>query len=54
MTDNPMTDEAREEMNRYKREWNRQHPEKRRAQQARYWAKRAKERKAQQQEADKE
>lgn len=37
-----MSEEAREAMRAYKREWNRANPEKRRAQQRRYWEKRAK------------
>ena len=40
-----MSQAAREAMNAYKREWNRQNPEKRRAAQARYWERKAQARK---------
>ena len=36
-----MTDEAREARKAYKREWQRKNPEKVRAQQERYWTRRA-------------
>ena len=36
-----MTEQAKEARRAYKREWNRRNPDKVRAQQARYWEKRA-------------
>ena len=48
MVKNPMSDEAREALNAYKREWNRNNPEKRRAQQRRYWERKAQEKREQQ------
>lgn len=48
MAKNPMSDEAREALNAYKRKWAHDNPEKRRAQQRRYWERKAQEKREQQ------
>lgn len=47
MAKDTMSAEAREALNAYKREWNRNNPEKRRAQQRRYWERKAQEKREQ-------
>ena len=49
-----MTDEAKEARRAYKRKWARENPDKIRAQQERYWSKRAKADTAAQNEAGRE
>lgn len=46
MTDKVLSEEARQERNRYQREWRRRNKERVKAANARYWAKKAAEKEA--------